>query len=222
MRTISCKIFPENSDVVLIKSSKRQQQNCLALALEHTLRQCNEIKNEHQAHLKRLYKEAECEGYTAGFTLFFEQFIRMLSDYERLQQERLQDLLAALDKNIRAAFKDKDIAQRIIAHVREHCVLQPPLTVIVPRGTVFPEGTDLSTVRFGDYDQITVSGKTASVRFPTELVCQRWLQSLAPDVHISHIAFKKLMTDSFTPTLNRLNRAINENQLNTPVQDNQA
>jgi len=175
---ISKSELPENyHSAKIIRSAERSQCQRMASALERTLKRCNEMYAEYEAHTITLRKQSQKEGFTQGFELFFSQLFIFLEEYEKRQNSRLEGLRESIINSVKSSFHDSVIVDRILHHLHEQCGHQKPLRIIIPKQVKLPEGADLSSYTFSDDSHITLQNDRDSIRFPSSAICQEWLDS---------------------------------------------
>lgn len=189
MRTITTDSLPEDIDnLVVIKSGERTRHQQMTVALERTLTRCNEIKLQ----AIKLRESYEKQGFEAGFRLFFDQLVTLIDNYQRLQHLWQTKFRHNVGEALKSSLHDPVIVNRIIHHLQEKCGHQKVLRIIIPTSVPLPEGADASNYQFTDNNHITVQNDMDAIRFPSESLCQQWLnhadeQVTSTDALITHL-----------------------------------
>ncbi len=176
MRTITTDSLPEDLDnLVVVKSGERTRHQKMTIALERTLSRCTEIHAAYELQTIRLRESCEKQGFEAGFRLFFDQLVKLIDDYQRLQHQRQTQFHQQVGKALQSSLHDPTIVNRIIHHLQEKCGHQKALRIIIPTAVMLPEGADASNYLFTDDNHITVQNDMDAIRFPSESLCRQWL-----------------------------------------------
>jgi hypothetical protein len=177
MRTITIDELPEDLHrQAVIKLGERTRHQRMAVALERTLNRCSEIHAEYEIQTVRLRESCERQGFNAGFELFFSQLIALLDEYQRRQQQREKQFRQHVTEALSKSLHDPTIVERIIHHLQERCGHQKALRIIIPAAVKLPNGADASNYQYTDDNHITVQNDMDAIRFPSESLCQQWLQ----------------------------------------------
>lgn len=177
MRTITINELPEDLHrKIVIKSSEQSRYKRLSVALERTLNHCSEIHAEYESQAIRLRESCERQGFEAGFQLFFSQLVTLIDKYQQCQNQYLSQFRQHISDALRQSLHDPMIVERIIHHLQEHCGHQKALRIIIPTGVNLPDGADTNNYQYTKDNHITVQNDMDAVRFPSELLCQEWLQ----------------------------------------------
>lgn len=184
MRTITIDELPDDLHrQVVIKSKERTRHQRMASALERTLNYCSEMHFEAERQMATLRENCEKEAFQAGFHLFFNQIVTLLDEYQRQQIERQVAYRQHIAATLKKSLNDTMIVERIIHHLQEQCGHQKALRIIIPAAVKLPEGVDASNYQYTHDSHITVQNDRDAVRFPSETLCQQWLQYA--DEHIA-------------------------------------
>ena len=194
MRTITIDTLPEDIDKqVVVKSGERTRHQRMTKALERTLNRCSEIHAEYELNTLKLRENCERQGFEAGFRLFFDQLVRLIDDYQRLQNQRQSQFRQHVGQALKSSLHDPMSVNRIIHHLQERCGHQKALRIIIPASVALPEGADASNYQFTDDNHITVQNDMDAIRFPSDSLCRQWLQqadekTLPTDEVMNHLA----------------------------------
>ncbi|MCX8958726.1 type III secretion protein [Erwinia psidii] len=168
----------------------------MATALERTLSCCNEIQTASRLHAIELKENSEKEGFAAGFQLFFTQLMMALDEYDKLQNQRFAKLQQDLGEALKNSFFDPVIVDRIICHLQEKIGQQKNLKIIIPRKVSLPKNIDESNYLFTDENSITVRDDYHAVRFPSETLCEKWLDEANLSMATSNNKINKLIPET--------------------------
>ncbi|SFN66102.1 hypothetical protein SAMN05216516_11332 [Izhakiella capsodis] len=219
MRTITIDKLPQDlHHQVIIKTGERTRYQRMAQALERTLSRCREINAENELQIIDLRKKCEKQGFEAGFQLFFSQLVTMIDEYQQKQNQRQEQFQQHVIKAINKSLNDPIIVNRIIHQLQEQCGLQKPLYITIPSSVKLPDGADTLNYQYTDDNHITVESDKDVIRFPSDSLCQQWLQHAEENVISLDDAIKSLsaevlrdiarkltdMSNQLSATLNKL------------------
>lgn len=206
MRKICKSELPEiHSDTVLIKSRERNYHYQRICAIEKTLEACRAARLKFESELAEMKFISQKDGFSAGFEIFLGQFIKIISFYQKRQNERFLAYKYFLQEQVEKAIFDPELVEIIISKLQKEFNEDSKIIFIFPEKfrSFFSENLNCL---YGNSLDVTIKNDSEMIRFPYEALLGEIFNSADQSILDISDKFNEQFTDILDMTIEKLEK----------------